>query len=127
MVDAEDYLVRLDGPGEDGRLKPGDQFKAVGRLISEFKRIYDEFNGDIANLDAMSRLMVVDRDLRRIDGMQRRDFADREGIRVQSTDKFATTVMKRWNWWYDLEKWRQRRQPWDEEEDLVDPETLEKP
>ena len=84
MTDAEEYFVALDARTDDGKLKPGDQFKCVGRLIGEFKKIYDEFNGDIATPDCMSRLMVVDRILRRIDGMQQRDFQNREGIRARA-------------------------------------------
>jgi len=76
-------------------------------------------------MECMARLMIVDRVLRRIDGMQQRDFGDRQGIRSQSTDSEARKAMKRWNWWYDLEKWRLRREPWDQREDLMDPEEVE--
>ena len=69
--------------------------------------------------------MQLDRILRRIDGMQQRDFGDREGIRSQSVDRHVKLVIKRWNWWYDLEKWRMRREPWDESLDLEDPEVME--
>lgn len=117
--DAENYFAELDAFP-----KPGEEFKVVGRLINEFKTICDEFNNDLTQIACMSRLMVIDRILRRIDGMQQRDFGDRAGIRSQSTDKHAMTVMKRWNWWYDLEKWRMRREPWDERDDLMDPEEM---
>jgi hypothetical protein len=120
MIRAEEYLISLDAyPTE------GEKFRAVGRLITEFKKIYDEFGGEILSMDCMSRLMVVDRVLRGIDGFHERDFMDRKPLNVQSTDKEALLTMKRWNWWYDLEKWRMRREPWDEVEDLMDPEEME--
>jgi hypothetical protein len=115
QTEGEEFLAKIDAyPAE------GTQFKAVGRLISEFKRIMDEFGGDLGNPMTMARLMVVDRILRHVDGFQERDFADRDGIKHSSTDTHAKTVMRRWNWWYDLEKWRMRRVPWDDREDSRD-------
>ena len=118
--DAERYLIELDARSDDGKLKPGEEFKAVGRVVSEFKNILGEYNNEVTDRVCLARLMQVDRILRKIDGMQQRDFADREGIRSQSTDRYVMIVIKRWNWWYDLEKWRLRREPWDPREDLVD-------
>ncbi|MFV1958314.1 MAG: hypothetical protein ACC662_02755, partial [Planctomycetota bacterium] len=112
--DAEKYFLKLDGYP-----KPGNEFKAVGRLISEFKNILDKYP-KIDDTECMSRLMVVDRCLRKIDGMQERDFRDIEPINYQSLPKEAMNVIKRWVWWYDLEKWHLRREPWDPREDMLD-------
>lgn len=123
--DAERYLIGLDARSDDGTLKPGEEFKGVARVVSEFKNILDEYNGEVNDRLCLARLMQLDRILRRIDGMQQRDFGDREGIRSQSMDRHVKLVIKRWNWWYDLEKWRKRREPWDETLDLEDPEMME--
>ena len=123
--DAERYLIELDARSDDGKLKPGEEFKAVGRVVSEFKNILDEYGGEVSDRLCLARLMQLDRILRSIDGMQQRDFGDREGIRSQSVDRHVKLVIKRWNWWYDLEKWRMRREPWDESLDLEDPEAME--
>ena len=101
---------------------PGEKFRAVGRLISEFKKVMAEGNDDLTQPMTLARLMVLDRVLRRIDGFQQRVYNDREGIKHSSTDVQAKNVMKRWNWWYDLEKWHLRNPPWDERDDLADPD-----
>ncbi len=123
--DAERYLVQLDARSDDGKLKPGEEFKGVGRVVSEFKNILDEYNGEVSDRLCLARLMQLDRILRAIDGMPQRDFGDREGIRSQSLDRHVKLVIKRWNWWYDLEKWHMRREPWDQTLDLEDPEAME--
>jgi len=123
--DAERFLIKLDARGDDGKLKPGEEFKGVGRVVSEFKNILDEYGGEVGDRLCLARLMQLDRILRNIDGCMQRDFGDREGIRSQSVDRHVKLVIKRWNWWYDLEKWRMRREPWDETLDLEDPEAME--
>lgn len=124
MYDAMDALAEMDCRDADGKLKPGTEFKAVGRLISEFKNILDAYDNSYENEECKARLMTVDKILRKIDGFQQRDFADRQGIRVQSTESEVKHAILRWNWWYDLHKWQLRREPWDEREDLEDPEAM---
>ena len=111
--DAEKYFKKLDGFP-----KPGEELKAVGRLISEFPAVIEEFG--LTGPEAMSRLRVIDKTLRAIDGMQERDFRDIDGINIASDDRMAMRVIKRWNWWWDLHKWQLRRQPWDPREDMLD-------
>jgi transcription initiation factor TFIIIB Brf1 subunit/transcription initiation factor TFIIB len=104
-ADAERYLVGMD-------------LKAAGRLISEFKRLKDEYGFE--SPEGLSRMMVIDRTLRRIDGMMERFFNAREALRSVSPPNEAERIVKRWNWWYDLEKWRVRMKPWDPRVDEAD-------
>ncbi len=115
-VEAEDLLVELDLEADASR------FRAVGRLISQFVVIQDTWGLD--NPEGLSRAMVIDRVLRRIDGVQERDFGDRLGIRAQTTEAHALGVIRHWNWWLEHQAGRQRRAPWDPLQDLVDPEDM---
>lgn len=112
--EAEEWLASLD------RDASAASFCAVGRLISEFPAIWDRWGLD--GPEGLSRAMVIDRMLRRIDGVQERLFDDQLGIRAQTTEEHALSVIRRWNWWLEHEASRQRRAPWDPLEDLLDPE-----
>ncbi len=119
LRDGTKYLVALDAYADGSEeLKPGEEFKAVGRVISEFKNILD--NNDINDRLTMAKLMSLDMLLRKIDGMQEREFKEIDPIRHASDERHAMRVIKRWNWWYDLEKWRMRRVPYDPREDQLD-------
>ncbi len=111
--EAGDALVKLDAFP-----KKGEEFKAVGRLITEFKNVLGQ--GSASDPMTLARLRVIDRTLRRIDGAMEREFKDIDGININSSDRDAERLIKRWNWWYDLEKWRLRRQPYDPREDMTD-------
>ena len=113
--EAEEYLVSLDRDQEDGA-----QFKAVGRLISEFKNRIDK--EDMSDPLTMAKFMAIDRVLRKIDGMMDRDFKDPR-LNIASSEKDVLRVARFWNWWYDLEKWHMRREPWDERLDELDAPT----
>jgi len=111
--DAKAYLISLDVDEEDGH-----KFKAVPRLISEFKNLLEKL--DLTDPLSMAKFRSLDRTLRGIDGFQERDFKDLHGLTPNSSEGDVRKAAMRWNWWYDLEKYRLRRKPWDEREDLAD-------
>jgi hypothetical protein len=116
--DARAYLIALDKYPQEG-----SKFKAVGRLVSEFKKLMDTENMD----DPMTKakFMILDKALRQIDGVMERDFKSLDALNINSTPRQIEIAAKRWNWWYDLEKWRLRREPWDPKKDMLDNPAVE--
>lgn len=112
--DAEDWLVHLD---KDAK---ASEFRAVPRLISEFKVI--EAQHGFGNDEGRSRAMVIDRILRKIDGVQTRVFGDEIGIRHDTSERHAYRIVRQWNWWIEHEAPSVRRPPWDPRVDFVDSE-----
>jgi hypothetical protein len=106
--DAQDWLVTMD-------------LKAAGRLVSEFKRLKDEYG--LEDPEGLARMQVVDRVLRRIDGVQERTFRTTTQIKPVSPVSAVEKIMRQWNWWWDLEKWRIRHKPWDPRVDEADPDS----
>lgn len=103
--DAELYLVALD------RDAPARSMKAAGRLITEMKRRLDA--EEVGTPEANARLMVLDRILRRIDGVQERRIGDLQGIRISTPPDRVEEVVRIWNWWYRYERHHHRYLPWD--------------
>jgi hypothetical protein len=64
--------------------------------------------------------MVVDRVLRKIDGVQERKFKDTRPIHVNSDPKQAQDTIRKWNWWWDTGAFKTRMKPWDPREDEKD-------
>ena len=111
--EGQEYMVSLDVDEQDGH-----KFRAVPRLISEFKNLLDTL--DFADRLTAAKFRSLDRTLRAIDGFQERDFKDLHGLTINSNKRDVEKAAMRWNWWYDLEKYRLRRKPWDQREDLGD-------
>ncbi len=111
-IDAEAYLVK-------------EGHKICGRIISEFKTVTDEFGLD--SREGMSRLMVLDRTLRKIDGYQERRWRRYEPIKHASAESYAMSGMKIWVHWWDSGEWKEEpRKPWDPRIDSKDDEEEEK-
>jgi hypothetical protein len=104
-VDAEKFLV-------------GEGLKAAPRLISEFKHIEDKYSFEKS--DGLSRAMVVDRILRKIDGVQERKFHDTKPINANSDPIQALKTAKNWNWWWDTGAYKTPMKPWDPRVDEKD-------
>jgi hypothetical protein len=103
--DGEIYLVKMD-------------LKSAPALISHFKVIKDQYG--LEKEDALKRAMVVDRVLRRIDGVKERKLKDPKHINVNSDPKQSEATIKRWNWWWDSGAYKDRNKPWDPREDEKD-------
>ncbi|MHC5011814.1 MAG: hypothetical protein ACYTG6_12865 [Planctomycetota bacterium] len=106
-LEAEEYLVSMD-------------LKAAGRLISEFVRVKTEYG--LTDPEGLARMMVIDRTLRKIDGVMERFFNHRDSIKPVTPESQVMWVLKRWNWWWDLERYRRRYEPWDPRVDEDDPD-----
>ena len=107
--DAEEDLVSLD------RDAAASGFRAVGRLVSEMKTVIDRQG--LEGYEGKSRLMVLDRILRQIDGVQERLFGEEYGLDIEGSAARALKVCRTWNWWYDEGRFLRRYEPWDLRED----------
>jgi hypothetical protein len=105
MREAQDTLV-------------GMKKKAVWRLVSEFKHIQD--TDTFESRKGLQRAMIVDRNLRRIDGFMERRTGYKEHINPESSPDYATGVAKRWNAWLDSGMWKTDLAPWDPRVDESD-------
>jgi hypothetical protein len=103
--DGEVFLVKMD-------------LKSAPALISQFKHVKDKHG--LEGPEGLKRAMVVDRVLRRIDGVQERKFKDTKPINVNSDPKQTEATIKRWNWWWDTGAFKDRQKPWDPREDEKD-------
>lgn len=118
-VDAESIIVAMD------RNADATEFRAVGRIVSEMKTAIDRFGVD--NYEGKSRIMVLDRMLRALDGMQERLFGEEYGIDIDDSSKKVLRIVRRWNWWYRTGRFVKRYEPWDVRVDMVDPEDETEP
>jgi hypothetical protein len=105
MREAQDTLV-------------GMKKKAVWRLVSEFKHIQD--TDTFESRRGLQRAMIVDRNLRRIDGFMERRTGYKEHINPESSPDYAVGVAKRWNAWLDSGMWKTDLAPWDPRVDESD-------
>ena len=91
-----------------------------GRLISEFPVIVEK---DGMGRQGMTKLMVLDRTLSKIDGTLEREWNSRTRITHVTDEKIAMGRLKRWTYWWDSGLWKTDPvKPWDPREDEVDPE-----
>lgn len=115
--DAELILVALDLEAE------ADAFRVAGRLVSEMKTVIDEHG--VEEFEGRSRIMVLDRILRKIDGVMARRFGEEYGLDIDyPASKFERTV-RIWNWWYREGRFIQRFEPWDPRFDMKDEEEID--
>lgn len=113
-TDAELLLVEMD------READASAFRVVGRLVSEMKTVIDTHG--VEEYEGKSRIMVLDRILRKIDGMQERRFGEEYGLDIDSPSSRAFRLVRTWNWWYREGRFIQRFKPWDPRVDLRDDE-----
>lgn len=110
--EAEAFVVGLDRDAD------ATAFRAAGRLVSEMKTVTDSY--DMNEYEGKSRIMVLDRMLRRIDGVQERLFGEETGLDIDDSAARALRLVRQWNWWYREGRFQQRYAPWDPRVDLVD-------
>lgn len=113
-MDAELFLVEMD------REAPADQFRVVGRLVSEMKTVLDEYG--LEEYEGRSRIMVLDRILRKIDGVMARRFGEEYGLDIDDPASKGERLVHIWNWWYREGRFIQRFEPWDPRFDMQDQE-----
>jgi len=111
---AERILVEMDREAE------ADAFRVVGRLVTEMKTVLETHG--VEEYEGRSRIMVLDRMLRKIDGVMARRFGEEYGLDIDYPgSKFERTV-RTWNWWYREGRFIQRFEPWDPRYDMQDDE-----
>jgi hypothetical protein len=119
----EEHVRALIAGGSDGRRAETAlvrmDLKAVPRLISEFKNIHDRAGG-LEKSESLAEAMVVDKTLRKIDGVQERKFKDLTAIHPNSVPLQAMKTIKNWNWWWDTGAFKTREKPWDPRVDEAD-------
>ena len=91
----------------------------VGRIVSEMKAVIDEYGVD--EYDGKSRIRVLDRILRKIDGVQERLLGEEYHLDLDEPGSRAMRLVKNWNWWYRKGRFIQRYKPWDPRVDMADP------
>ena len=93
--------------------------KAVPRLIGELRRLKDKYG--LTNLDGLSRMLVIDRTLRKYDGFQERLLHDYHPIDVDRPEPRTLRAIQSWNWWWATGEWQKNpRKPWDPRVDEKD-------
>ena len=110
--DAEAYLVNLDVGAAATSLR------SSGRLVSEMKHVIDRHK--IEEYEGKSRIMVLDRMLRKVDGVQERLFGEEYGLDIDDSAARALRLVRGWNWWYRTGRFLERYEPWDPRVDMVD-------
>jgi len=111
---AERLLVEMD------RKADADAFRIVGRLVTEMKTVLETHG--VEEYEGRSRVMVLDRMLRKIDGVMARRFGEEYGLDIDyPASRFERTV-RTWNWWYREGRFIQRFDPWDPRYDMQDEE-----
>jgi hypothetical protein len=111
--DAEKYLVRLDKDAD------ATEFRMVGRIVTEMKNTIDEYGVD--EYEGKSRIRVLDRILRKIDGVQERLMGEEYHLDLDEPGTRAIRLTKTWNWWYRRGRFVARYKPWDPRVDMADP------
>ena len=111
---AERILVEMD------READADAFRVVGRLVSEMKTVIDTHG--VEEFEGRSRVMVLDRMLRKIDGVQARRFGEEYGLDIDYPASKFLRIVRVWNWWYREGRFIQRFEPWDPRYDMQDEE-----
>jgi hypothetical protein len=98
--EAEEELVKLG-------------YKAAPRLVGVFHRIRTSPEGFEQRMGLM-KASIVDRTLRKIDGVMERRFKKVSPIHSASDPKHADKIARYWNWWWDTGEWKKGHKPWDE-------------
>ena len=112
--DAELILVGMDREAE------ADAFRVAGRLVSEMKTVLDSHG--VEEWEGRSRVMVLDRILRKIDGVMARRFGEEYGLDIDYPASRFERAIRTWNWWYREGRFIQRFEPWDPRYDMQDEE-----
>ncbi len=110
--EAEAAIVAMDKDAE------AKDFRAVGRLVTEMKTVIDTMG--VEEWEGKSRVMVLDRMLRKLDGMQERLLGEEQGLDIDDSAARATRLVRAWNWWYQEGRFLRRYKVWDPRVDLVD-------
>lgn len=110
--EAEAWLVELD------RDVDAASMRMAGRLVSEMKRVIDAYG--LEGYEGKSRIMVLDRMLRKLDGVQERVLGEVQGLDIDDSAARALRLVKGWNWWYREGRFQQRYAPWDPRIDMLD-------
>jgi len=111
---AERLLVEMD------REAKADEFRAVGRIVTEMKTVLDTHG--VEEYEGRSRIMVLDRMLRKIDGVMARRFGEEYGLDIDYPGSRFERTVRTWNWWYRAGRFIQRFEPWDPRYDMQDDE-----
>lgn len=111
--EAEKWLVALDRDAD------ADAFKMVGRVVTEMKTTIDTYGVD--EYEGKSRIRVLDRILRKIDGVQERLMGEEYHMDLDEPGSRAIRLVKTWNWWYRRGRFITRYKPWDPRVDMADP------
>jgi hypothetical protein len=88
-------------------------YKAAPRLVGAFHKIRTGPEGFEQRMGLM-KAAIVDRTLRRIDGVMERRFKKQQPIHSASDPKHAEKIARYWNWWWDTGEWKKGHKPWDE-------------
>ena len=110
--DAEALLVGMDEGAEAADLR------VAGRLVSEMKTAIDTYGAEA--WEGKSRIMVLDRMLRKLDGMQERLLGEEQTLDLDDSAARALRLVRAWNWWYQEGRFLRRYKVWDPRVDLVD-------
>lgn len=114
---AEKYLVGLDKDAD------ATEFRMVGRIVTEMKTTIDTHGVD--EYEGKSRIRVLDRILRKIDGIQERLMGEEYHMDLDEPGSRAIRLVKTWNWWYRRGRYITRYKPWDPRVDMADPDAEE--
>lgn len=118
-MDAEARLVAMDEDAD------ATEFRMVGRVVSEMKTVIDKYG--VQEYEGKSRIMVLDRILRKIDGVQERMFGEEYGLDLDESAARAMRLVHVWNWWYREGRFLKRYKPWDPRVDMFDEDGTEDP
>lgn len=110
--DAEKFIVSLDKEVD------ATSFRAVGRIVSEMKVVLDTIG--LKDYEGKSRIMVLDRMLRKIDGVQERVFKEHYGVDLDDPPSRIERLVSVWNWWYLEGRFLERHEVWDFRVDMMD-------
>lgn len=98
--------------------------KSVWRLISEFKVIHE--TKTFETKDGKQAAMIIDRELRRIDGYLERGRKLMDTLSPESSPDYVMNVARSWNGWLELGFYKNPMKPWDPRVDMAD-DGAEKP